>query len=172
MSAFHTFIEIKWNSPHNLLISWLRKDPPIERSPIFKSYLHFGGGDVVVVVFFLHFVSYTFPWEGGRWGKGKGKGGGQGSTYFEPLPSYLHYQMVCYGHICLSLPQFLKNSGTGISFSQLGINVDKDVIHKGEVPATSSCSTHLKYKGHHILWITSSNHFFHQFKEIFLKENF
>ena len=49
---------------------------------------------------------------------GKGEGGvGWGPTHFEPLPSYLYYQMVCYGHICLSPPQFLYNSGTEISFS-------------------------------------------------------
>lgn len=76
----------KFHFNFNPLISWLRKDPPIERTPIFKSYLHFGGGDVVVF-FVLHLVSYTFPWARGRWGEGEGEGVRRGPTHFEPLPS-------------------------------------------------------------------------------------
>ena len=75
---------MKWNSPHNPLISWLRKDPPIERTPIFKSYIYFGGGDVVVVVFFalskLHF-SLSKREMGGR---GRRGGEARSHTFWTP----------------------------------------------------------------------------------------
>lgn len=46
---------------------------------------------------------------------GEGEGGvGSSPTHFEPLPSYLHYRMVCYGQSVLVLLSSSRVQGLGL----------------------------------------------------------